>query len=294
MSAAGSAVAERILGETDDPGNQGQYEWEWLAEPSKVTKNPSGTTGWGKVCRSNTPTHPPGTVLRLHLCGHNPCQARWTASKYGMAGPPVHMHAIPCMGPAAAPLLPLKAAAPATAVAAAAPGEDTAVAAAAPGEDAAVAAKTNINAALLRIARELRRPRAYVGYIAFSVFALCKKCRPCVWEGSNYVQLLDVFAPWALPVSLRPCVVTAIPCALVGIPGGMIECVPISEDVPLSRLSHYVAGVAIPPQPCPEGPLTFETFYASLGASTLPTVCVGDCGLDVMNMMLGLPQSFET
>ena len=27
---------------------------------------------------------------------------------------------------------------------------------------------------------------------------------------------------------------------------------------------------------------------------TVPTVCDGDCGLDVMNLMLGLPQSVDT
>ena len=29
-------------------------------------------------------------------------------------------------------------------------------------------------------------------------------------------------------------------------------------------------------------------------ALPLPTVCDGDCGVDVMSMMLGLPQSFDT
>ena len=69
---------------------------------------------------------------------------------------------------------------------------------------------------------------------------------------------------------------------------------PISEDAPLGRASHYVAGVPIPPQPRHEGELAFETYYASLGVATLPTVCDGDCALDVTSMMLELPQSFET
>ena len=91
----------------------------------------------------------------------------------------------------------------------------------------------------------------------------------------------------------QPCVVTAIPCGLIGRPGGLIECVPISDEVPLSRTSHYVAGVPIPHQPSSGGPLSFEDFYAILGVATIPTVCDGDCGVDVMTMMLGLPQSFE-
>ena len=87
----------------------------------------------------------------------------------------------------------------------------------------------------------------------------------------------------------------ALPCALVGKPGGVIECAPISEETPLSKLSHYVAGVQIPAQAQdPESAVTFESFYAALGISTLPTVCDGDCGFDVMTSMLGLPAAFAT
>ena len=106
------------------------------------------------------------------------------------------MQAITCMGPAAAPLLPLQAATPAVA------DDDvtiTAVAGVAAAADPAVAAPARVNAALLRLAREIRAPRAYVGYVAFILFALCKQCRPCAWEGSNHIDLLQVFAPWALP-----------------------------------------------------------------------------------------------
>ena len=73
-----------------------------------------------------------------------------------------------------------------------------------------------------------------------------------------------------------------------------MACVPISEDVQLSRISHYVAGVPIPPQPDLEDELIFETYYAKLGVATLPTICHGDWGLDSMNMMMAVPQSFET
>ena len=158
------------------------------------------------------------------VCGHNPCQVRWNDAKYGLTGPPVHTQAITRMGPASAPLHSLKAAAPAspkdvaedTAVAESATAEVAAVAAAAPAEDEQLAAQEKVHAALLSLVRDLRRPRAYVGYTAFILFALCKKCQPCAWEGSNYVDLLDVFAPWAVSDNLQPCVMSAIPCALIG------------------------------------------------------------------------------
>ena len=89
------------------------------------------------------------------------------------------------------------------------------------------------------------------------------------------MNLLEIYAPWALEICIKPCVVTAIPCALIGRAGGAIECVPISEDVPLSRMSYYVTGVPIPPQPNHEGELTFETYYARLGVTTLAMYVTG-------------------
>ena len=47
------------------------------------------------------------------------------------------------------------------------------------------AARHTIDATLLALAREIRRPRAYVGYSAFILMGLLKKCQPCVMEGGN-------------------------------------------------------------------------------------------------------------
>ena len=74
----------------------------------------------------------------------------------------------------------------------------------------------------------------------------------------------------------------------------MTERVPISDAVPISKACHSAAGVSIPPPRSPEGPLTFDTFYASLCVSTLPTACDGVCGLDCMSMMLEIPQRRDT
>ena len=126
-----------------------------------MTRNHAGTTGWGKVRRSSNPTCQPGKVLKIHLCGNNPCQAHWSDARYGLSGPPVHMQAITCMGPAAAPLPSLKAAAPAspkdveedTAIAEAATAKATAVAAAAPAEEEQLAVQAKVRAAVLSLAR---------------------------------------------------------------------------------------------------------------------------------------------
>ena len=288
MAASGSAVAERVIGESSDIGYCGQYEWEWQHGFTRVTKNPQGTTGWGRVCRSSNPRHPTGTLLKFHLCAHNPCRARHPVSKYGMGGVPAHMQAITCMGPTASPLVPLIAAPPVREE------DETAVAGATASGTSAVAAEAKVNAAVLKLAREIRRPRAYFGYIAFILFALCKGCRPRCMEGGCEIDLLSTYAPWALTEDTRDCAVVAISCGLVGRAGGIVECVPISVDPPLPRTSHYVAGVSVIPQPRGvDEPETFEGFYNKLGLAVLPSVCDGDCGADVMTMMLGIPQSFE-
>ena len=294
MASHTSAVAGRVTGETSDAGYFGQYQWDWLHEPTKVTKNKGGTTGWGKVFCSSNPDHPAGAVLRIHLCANNPCTARWRVSSYGLVGVPVHMQQITCMGPTASPLHPLVAAPPAQIPQSRAPEKNTAVAGATASDTSTVACQARVNAAVLHLAREIRRPRAYVGYSAFTLFGLCKRRRPRMWEGDSEIDLLALFAPWAITEDTRECAVAAIACALVGKAGGVIECKYISEEVPLSKTCHYFAGVNVQPQSRDEGDDTFESFYARLGISTLPTVCDGDCAFDAMNMMLGIPQSLET
>ena len=59
----------------------------------------------------------------------------------------------------------------------------------------AVAAGQTIEAALLALARAIRKPNNYVGYSAFILMGLLMKSQPCVWEGSTFIDLLEVFAP---------------------------------------------------------------------------------------------------
>ena len=55
--------------------------------------------------------------------------------------------------------------------------------------DAAASAKHNVILRVLQLAREIRSPRRYVGYVVFVLLALLKRCR---------IDLLQVFAPWAI------------------------------------------------------------------------------------------------
>ena len=57
--------------------------WEWA--PPKPKKNENGVTGWALVN---------GISTRLHVCGKNPCIARYTPSKYGNLPVPIHMRLV--------------------------------------------------------------------------------------------------------------------------------------------------------------------------------------------------------
>jgi hypothetical protein len=122
---------------------------------------------------------------------------------------------------------------------------------------------------------------------------LLKKCQPCMWEGATLVDLLEAFAPWAKEDCTSQPAVTGIPVTLLGLAGGAMECTPISEEHPLGRTSHFMGACVMPAAAVAEGICGFEAFYASLGLAVLPTVMEGDCGLDVMCLMLGLTQSLD-
>ena len=128
----------------------------------------------------------------------------------------------------------------------------------------AVAAQHTIQATLLALAREIRRPRAYVGYSAFILMGLLKKCQPCVWEGASFIDLLEVFAPWAKEhcTTLPP--VTAVPCSLMAKATGRVELMPISAEHPLSQTVHFVAGIKMPECQVFESSCSFEALIICL------------------------------
>ena len=85
-----------MFGEASDASDEGQYQWEWdPAAPNRVTANKNGTTGWGIILRSTNANHKAGSLLRIHICTHQPCLARYPPSKYGLLPQPVHMREVP-------------------------------------------------------------------------------------------------------------------------------------------------------------------------------------------------------
>ena len=154
-----------------------------------------------------------------------------------------------------------------------------------------VLAKHKVHAALLKLAREIRRPRSYVGYSSFVLMGLMSKLEVVVWEGESCFSLLEVYAPWALEHCERVSPVAAIPCSFVQQEAGYAKCVPISDAHPLALTSHFVGGTTIPiVDHSLENP-SIEEFYAARGMGIICTKCDGDCGLDVMTLMLGRQRS---
>ena len=89
---------------------------------------------------------------------------------------------------------------------------------------------------LLQLARDIRRPRTYIGYSALVCFALARGCRPFVWEGESRVDLISVHAPWAMEVCPAECVVDAVVCCMVpAVAGGHAEMMPVFGDAPSNR-----------------------------------------------------------
>ena len=107
---------------------------------------------------------------------------------------------------------------------------------------------------------------------------LAKKCRPQVWEGAHKFCIIEHFAPWAVEICIKECAYAAIPCALRPTPSCVVRCVQIGDDMPLSKMSHYVAGIDIPSAPTAavaeatvdEG--AFAPCYRTLGVHYLPAI----------------------
>ena len=112
--------------------------------------------------------------------------------------------------PAGAPLRPMQAAAPILREESAAVAAREAAEAA---EGAAVAtivspsqlAEERVLGTLLKLARNIRQPRHYIGYSAFMCFCLSRECRAYFWEGGDRIDLLASYAPWAIERCTRIC-----------------------------------------------------------------------------------------
>ena len=340
-------------------------EFQWDVSVSKVTKRPSGKSGWAYITRrSGGVILSPPQWRRIHFCANNPCTAVWPASKYGHNPVPVHLQpaawsaelealaAATALGgsssteSAPAPLLepafgipeeptdaPLEAvpaavmppeadgvgdvgedAAKAPAVAAVAdeptlaplrpriiappvevakPAAVAAAIASAPLASLPAHAAHRVLDKLLALAREIRRPRNHVGYSAFAIFALMKRMRIFMWEGASRVDIVHTFAPWALEACTGEAMCDGVCCCIpAAVAASSCNWMPVSAETPLSTCNHFVGGVALGTEVLTDDD-SLEGFYCKMGIAIIGSVADGDCGIDTMCMMAGLPQNSQ-
>jgi hypothetical protein len=300
-------MSGRFFGRADDGW---EAELEWFSEWERSTTNKNGTTGWVTVlaksedCKSSDVEV--GKRLKVHLCAHNPCAAKHPESKYGKF-PPTHFQQITELTPKPVveesrscgsdlPLqVPLR---PGSSAPANQDATLSRVDAFHPkcGLDRHAQPPAQIEAdilgRLLSLAREIRRPRKYVGYSFFILFALAYRCRPFIWEGSSCVDLIKTFAPWALEKCKESCAVQAVcVCYEEGEEG--VEArrmIPVSDDHPLNETKHFLSAIQLS-APVQSDAGTIEAYYHELAVAVLGTVADGDCGVDCCCQMLCLPQT---
>lgn len=114
-----------------------------------------------------------------------------------------------------------------------------------------------------------------------------------MWEGETRVDLVQAFAGWAEEHCTLIAACEGVCCCLVpAVAGGAARAMPVSDDHPLSQCRHFVAAVpmAVAVQ---QDTTSLAGFYISLGLALLGTVMDGDCGIDTMCLMAGLPQTLR-
>ena len=136
---------------------------------------------------------------------------------------------------------------------------------------------------------ELQADRKYVGLAVFVIFALRYRLRVQVWYGSRCEDVLAAYAPWANDAISDKAPVQAV-CSNI-----------VDRDLVVvdnaEETNHWVAAI-----PClgeggsgasfdgsegeSEATALFHAIYLSLGLDIEDTVRDGDCGLDVLCLML--------
>ena len=162
-------------------------------------------------------------------------------------------------------------------------------------ENAQVATEMN------KLLVELQAPRSYVGVSAFLIFALMYRVRVRVWHGTQCEDIVETYAPWAKDVISEHAICHAVACKLKD--GGLqleldhaqlinhwVASFPYDIDSsPLSGISHTSLD-----EGDSDVTATFYATYLSLSLHIVKTVADGDCGLDVMCLMLGWERSMRT
>ncbi len=154
--------------------------------------------------------------------------------------------------------------------------------------DPAVAGQMN------KLIVDLASKQSYVGVSAFLIFALRYRLRVKVWYALECEDLLSSYAPWANTAIKHCASVQAISCRILG--DGSLT----FHGDGLHMMNHWVVSVPLASghmdslgEGDSDSTVTFHATYLSLCLHVSETVADGDCGLDVMCLMLAWKRSKE-
>jgi hypothetical protein len=155
--------------------------------------------------------------------------------------------------------------------------------------------EVNILRGVTALAAQIRSPRTRVGYSGFVCFALCKKCRPCIWEGPHKIDVVARFAQAVIDLCDCECAVDAVRCCITHSSDRHVDIMPVSEHHPVKDCWHYVAAVSnsVEGTQTADAHANVHDYYAARNLQVVPTICDGDGALDVMNKMLGTAHTHE-
>ncbi len=142
---------------------------------------------------------------------------------------------------------------------------------------------------LLDYARELRIAGRYVGFLAFLCFGLHYEVRVNMWIGRGTQEVVGLFAPWAFDGRRFADAVDVVALrTVVDERTGETSYRHCGDDV--QSANHFVAAFRL------EAPLeipgdSVEATYGREGLLLFPTVLDGDCAVDTMLAVLGLPST---
>ncbi|MCP3916844.1 MAG: hypothetical protein GY711_14935 [bacterium] len=154
---------------------------------------------------------------------------------------------------------------------------------------------------------DLARPRRYTSLFHFALFASLFQVRTVLWFGAAAVDVLEVLAPPGITVVVPGSPIQVVPCRGAG-DGATFVVSPVQSEEDyrdgVHSINHFVAAatstdaaVAATYAPLSRLPRSdasaLRREYEPRGLHILETVADGDCGVDVMCMLLGRPRSFK-
>ena len=96
---------------------------------------------------------------------------------------------------------------------------------------------------LVKLARELRTPGAYVGYSASVLFALSFGVRAYMWEGESRIDIVGHYAPQLSERCQRSCYIVGVACRLGTAFDGAVSLLHVSVENPLHTRNRFIGGL---------------------------------------------------